>query len=191
MILIRIENHGSAHPIGGKGIDKYGLSKFLQLALSVLFMTFSVSPPAARGLEGPVVRSEDSARFGELAVLPSCMTLSVYRGDPTAGPSLLLIKATDGCVVPWHWHTAREELMMVSGTGRIEMKGMSPHSMAAGAYALLPAKNHHQFTCQSNCVMFDAIADTFDIHYLDATGNEIPVAQALQAVSEKPGGGPQ
>lgn len=168
-------------------IKSAGLLRVISMALPILFLGLLSSPLTSYGSEGPITQSESNAKFGELSVLPSCMTLSVYRGDPMTGPSLLLIKATDGCVVPWHWHTAREELMMVSGAGQIEMEGMPTHSMTAGDYVLLPGKNHHQFTCQSSCVMFDAIADTFDIHYLDGSGNEIPVAQALKAVSEKPG----
>ncbi|WP_346837014.1 cupin domain-containing protein [Microbulbifer sp. SAOS-129_SWC] len=135
----------------------------------------------------PIARALDTAKFGELGVLPSCLTFAVYRGDPNTGPSLLLIKMTSGCVVPWHWHTAREELMLVSGKGKIELADFPTHVLEAGSYVLLPAKHHHQFTCQTDCVLFNAISGKFDIHYLDKSGNEIPVEQALQAVSEQPG----
>jgi quercetin dioxygenase-like cupin family protein len=74
-----------------------------------------------------------------------------------AGASLLLIKAKSGCVVPWHWHSAREELMLVDGTAKIEMQGQPARSLEQGDYALLPAKNHHRLTCQSDCLLFDAI----------------------------------
>jgi quercetin dioxygenase-like cupin family protein len=100
-----------------------------------------------------------------------------------------LIKADSGCIVPWHWHSANEELMLVSGRGSVDMTDFPTHAMRAGDYVLLPAKHHHQFTCKSKCVMFDAIADTFDIHYVDKSGQEVPVDQALSAVSEKPAPG--
>ncbi|MBE0616599.1 MAG: hypothetical protein IH608_01565 [Proteobacteria bacterium] len=163
------------------------LHKLAFIALGIQIITLMALPSAAENLEQPVVQFESHAKFGELPVLPSCLTVAVYRGNPAEGPSLLLIKTTKGCVVPLHWHTAREELLMISGTGRMEMEGMPAASMTEGDYALLPGKHHHQFTCASDCLMFDAVADTFDIHYLDKSGNEIPVKQALHAVSEKPG----
>jgi len=58
-----------------------------------------------------------TSKFTNMAGLPSCMTLSVQRGDPSKGPSVILLKFKPGCTVPWHWHTAAEQLMVVSGTG--------------------------------------------------------------------------
>lgn len=163
------------------------LGKSIIAVISIPMVVCIALPSLAQSGEQPIVKSESQATFGGLAVLPSCLNLTVYRGNPMAGPSLLLIKATKGCVVPWHWHTAREELMMVSGKARIEIKGTPASSLAAGDYALIPGKHHHEFACETDCVLFDAIADTFDIHYLDKSGSEIPVEQALSAVSEKPG----
>ena len=133
------------------------------------------------------VQTAGTAKYGGLPVFPSCAAFAVERGDPNTGPSLLLAKVSTGCVVPWHWHTAREELMLVSGTGKIEMKDQAPHTLPKGSFVLLPGKEAHQFSCQSQCLFFVNIADTFDIHYVDPSGNEIPAAQAIQAVKEKPG----
>ncbi|WP_193161198.1 cupin domain-containing protein [Microbulbifer hainanensis] len=143
--------------------------------------------PEVSGTVKPIAQAKDKAKFGGLEVLPSCLTFAVYRGDPKTGPSLLLIKMKSGCVVPWHWHTAREELMLVSGKGKVELADFPTQVIEPGGYVLLPAKHHHQFTCQTDCVFFNAISGKFDIHYLDKSGNEIPVEQALQAVSEQPG----
>jgi len=134
----------------------------------------------------PIVQSWEEAQFGGLPVLPSCLSFAVDRGDPTTGPSMLIIKMEAGCVVPWHWHTAREELMMISGSGTIEFPDVPARKVHQGGYVLLPAEHHHQFTCNTDCVFFDAISGKFDIHYVDSSGQEIPVAQALGAVSEQP-----
>jgi quercetin dioxygenase-like cupin family protein len=141
---------------------------------------------AAPVSEAPRVQTRDQAKFGGLAVLPSCLTFAVDRGDPMTGSSTLLLKMTSGCVVPWHWHTVREELMLVSGRGKIEFHNLPAHALGQGGYALLPAKDPHQFTCETDCLLFDAIAGKFDIHYIDRTGKEIAVGPALSAVSERP-----
>ena len=158
----------------------------MAMALAVLAIV-CVAPSAAQTKEQPIVKSESAGQFGGLPILPSCATFAVERGNPMTGPSVLLIRAKSGCIVPWHWHTASEELMLVTGTAKIEMTGMSAQTVNKGGYVMLPAKHHHQFTCQSDCLFFNSIAGTFDIHYLDKSGKEIPVAQALSAMKETPG----
>ena len=101
------------------------------------------------------------------------------------GAAVLLLKVKSGCVVPWHWHTANENLMMVSGKGKAEMPD-GAHTMDMGDYMYLAGKQIHQFTCISNCLVFDVIDDVFDIHYVDTDGKEIPVEQALKPMAKKP-----
>jgi quercetin dioxygenase-like cupin family protein len=141
--------------------------------------------------QGAVVTAA-SSKLGPLPGLPACLTLSVQRGDPTKGAAVLLAKMTAGCTVPWHWHTAAEGLMMVSGKAKIEMKDTAASSSAAagsgvgpGDYVYLPGKHPHQFTCASSCTFFDVTEGAFDIHYIDKDGKEIPPDQAL-----KPAGKP-
>lgn len=163
----------------------------LATAMGGIFMTalpaaWAGHKPAMSAPVTPIVQSQATAKFGGLAVLPSCLSFAVDRGNPMTGPSVLIIKMTAGCVVPWHWHSVREELMLVSGQGKIEMSKFPTHVVHEGDYVLLPARHHHQFACQTDCVFFDAIGGKFDIHYIDKSGKEIPVKQALKAVSEKP-----
>jgi hypothetical protein len=42
----------------------------------------------------------------------------------------------------------------------------------------------HQFTWQASCTLFDVTGDApFDVHHVDANGNEIPPEQALKPAS--------
>jgi cupin domain len=91
------------------------------------------------------------------------------------------MKMTSGCVVPWHWHTASEHLIFVSGKGKAEMKGSPAAMLGAGDYVYLPGKMQHEFTCVAACTFYDSIDGAFDIHYVDKDGNEIPADQALKA----------
>jgi quercetin dioxygenase-like cupin family protein len=125
------------------------------------------------------VTTAAGSKFGPLPGLPACLTLSAQRGDPTKGPAVILAKMTTGCKVPWHWHTAGEGLMIVSGKGKIEMKDAAPAGVAPGDYIYLPGKHPHQFTCTTLCTFFDVTEGAFDIHYIDKNGQEIPPDQAL------------
>jgi quercetin dioxygenase-like cupin family protein len=130
--------------------------------------------------------SPGTSKFVNLPVLPACMTVAVQRGDPSKGPAVLLLKFKPGCVVPWHWHTAGESLMVVSGTGKAEMKSGKPMAMKPGDFAYLPGKSIHQFTAVTNVMMFDLPDGTFDIHYVDASGNEIPPDKVLKSAAQAP-----
>jgi quercetin dioxygenase-like cupin family protein len=136
-------------------------------------------PLAAQGPDQMPYAALASTKFMALPVLPACMTISAQRGDPMKDAAVLLLKVKSGCIVPWHWHTANENLMMVSGSAKAEMSD-GANTLVAGDYLYLAGRQVHQFTCISSCVVFDVIDGAFDIHYVDAEGQEIPVEQALK-----------
>lgn len=126
-----------------------------------------------------VLRKLAENKFAPLAGLPSCAPMAVESGDPSKGPSVIVFKGTAGCLIPWHWHTPTEHVMIVSGSAKVEMKGGSTATLGAGGYALMPSKHVHQFTCATACVAFVSSDGAFDIHYVDAKGKEIPPDAAL------------
>ena len=129
----------------------------------------------------PMYSASATDKFVNFPGLPTCMRASVLSGDPMKGAFLLLVKTTTGCVVPWHWHTVTENLMFVSGQGKGAMKnGGAPVALRAGDYISLPGKGVHQFTCVAACTFFLSADGAFDIHYVDASGAEIPADQALK-----------
>jgi quercetin dioxygenase-like cupin family protein len=158
--------------------------KSIRMLAVIAFL--AVMAMTALAQDKPGIVSAATTKFGPLEGLPACLTLSPQRGDPTKGPAVILIKMTTGCKVPWHWHTANEGLMIVSGKGKLEMKGAAAAAMAPGDYAFLPGKHQHEFTCTAACTFFDVTEGVFDIHYVDKDGNEIPPAQALKASHAKP-----
>jgi quercetin dioxygenase-like cupin family protein len=116
----------------------------------------------------------------ELTFLPSCARVAALRGDPNKEAAILYAEVTRGCVVPWHWHTPIEDLAMVGGTARIEMKDSSPRTVNAGDFISFPPKHIHQFTCVRTCSFYLVSSGPFDVHYVDASGAEIPIAKALK-----------
>ncbi|PYR55867.1 MAG: hypothetical protein DMF91_23315 [Acidobacteria bacterium] len=139
-----------------------------------------VAMAAAQGSNTPIAQNSAPDKFQNIPNVPDCLTAAVQQGDPGKGTSILLIKGTAGCKASWHWHTPNEQVMMVSGTGRIEMKGQEPVLLRAGGFAAAPSKHVHQFTCVGRGCEFFLHSDApFDIHYVDQSGKEIPPEQAL------------
>jgi quercetin dioxygenase-like cupin family protein len=134
----------------------------------------------------PMYSASATDKFVNFPGLPVCMRASVLSGDPMKGAFLLLVKTTTGCVVPWHWHTITETLLFVSGQGKGEMKDGTKVMLHAGDYLNLPGKGVHQFTCVAACTFFLSADGAFDIHYVDASGAEIPPDQALKPKAKTP-----
>ena len=152
--------------------------------LSVLLAGAALTPALAQDNMGYAPMAK--AKFGNLPVIPKCGTLAVASGDPTKGAAVVLIKAASGCVIPWHWHTASEQLMFVSGSAKVDMKDGAPARLHTGDYLSLPSKNVHQFTCVAACTFFLETGGAFDIHYVDASGAEISMDEALKAKAKAP-----
>lgn len=123
-------------------------------------------------------------QFNTIPPLPTCLSASVQNGDPAKGPFIILAKAKTGCAVPWHWHTANEHLMIVSGTGRAEMKNGEAVTLKSAGFIQMPSKQVHKFKCERECTFYLYSDGAFDIHYVDAKDAELTPDDALKAVKE-------
>jgi quercetin dioxygenase-like cupin family protein len=96
-----------------------------------------------------------------------CLSSAIEAGDPAAGRSTLILKAPPGCVVPWHYHTAEEQLIIITGTVLAEMSDHPPTRLGPGGFAVMGGHMPHQFTCRgkSACVMFVAFDRAYDIFW--------------------------
>jgi quercetin dioxygenase-like cupin family protein len=163
----------------------------MRFAACSLLLVVLVAGPALRSAQAedagkPMYAASASDKFVNLPGLPTCTTAVVLSGDPSKGGSRILVKAAAGCLIPWHWHTPTEVLMFVSGRGKGEMKDASPIMLHSGDYLSLPGKGVHQFTCVLACTFFLTSDGPFDIHYVDASGKEIPPDQALKSKAKAP-----
>jgi len=140
----------------------------------------------AQGGDETHVANSGQLKFGPGPNLPSCLTMAVEHGDPSKGAFTLLLKFTSGCRVPMHWHTSAEELMLVSGSGKMQMQGGKTSALDRGGFVHMPSKHPHAFTCVTACTAFLTGDVAFDIHYVDKSGNEIPAEQALSTAKPKP-----
>jgi len=95
-----------------------------------------------------------------------CLSSAIEIGNPATGPSTLILKAPSGCVVPWHSHTAQEQIMMISGTIVAEMTGHPTTTLGPGGFAAMAGGMAHQFTCQDTaCLMFVTFDRAYDIFW--------------------------
>ncbi len=159
------------------------MRKFL---LGLLLLVLFTSAAYAQDADAPHVVKMAATKFMNLPMLPKCMQISAQEGDPMKGAAVILIKMTSGCTIPWHWHTAREQLFIASGRGKAEMKDHGGEAVGSGDFVYLTAKKIHQFTCTASCVFFDVTDGAFDVHYVNADGTEIPAEEALKSKSASP-----
>ena len=158
--------------------------RVLSLLLAVTVIGSSFQP--VRADDKAVFAARASSKFMNFPGLPTCMTGAVQNGDPSKGASVILAKTATGCTVPWHWHTADEQLMVVGGSAKVEMKDGTPASLHSGDYLSLPGKHVHHFTCLAACTLFIVPSAAFDIHYVDANGKEISPEEALKSAAKGP-----
>src|SRR5712691_3787611 len=78
---------------------------------------------------------------------PACLKVARENGDPDKGASTFLLEAPSGCVVPAHYHTAEEQLMVVQGNMLTGMEGMAEATLGHGGFAMLTSKDMHWFPC--------------------------------------------
>jgi len=166
-----------------------------RIAGLVLLGLFAVAPVRAKDIPGTeppkaaermISLSPQSVEYIAIPNMPACATAAILRGNPRFGPASVLLKLASGCRVPWHWHTANETMVVISGQGSITMEDGPALVFTPGAYAQLPAHHLHMATCKRTCLLFNEADASFDIHYVDAKGAEIPLEQAMGPAAAKP-----
>ena len=162
------------------------MMRFVRLGSLLLMVVVLASSALLAQNEQMKYADFTTTKLGNLPVLPTCMKIASQHGDPFKEAAAIAATFTSGCVVPWHWHTAGENIILLAGKGKIEMKDGASHAVSAGDYLFLPGKQAHQFTCITACRMYDLPTAAFDIHYVDKDGKEIPPEQALKS-GAKPG----
>ena len=140
------------------------MTRALLLAAALCCLASAVAR-AGSAMTGHVTPFE-SAPFETDPDVP-CLSSALETGDLQTGPSTLILKAPPGCVVPWHSHTAEEQLIVVRGTVLAEMTGHPLTKLDPGGFAVMGSHMAHQFTCKGNapCVMFVTFDGPYDIKW--------------------------
>ena len=154
-------------------------------ALTIITIAATVmGAPAATHAKDPdqsMSMNPTTLKYIPIPDMPACSSAAIVRGDPRSGPAWVYLKLASGCRVPWHWHTANESLVVVSGQGTLAMKDGPPLRFVPGAYASLPGHHVHQASCSRTCLLFSIADAAFDIHYVNAAGEQVSLEEALKA----------
>jgi len=158
----------------------------LMLLAAVAALGASV-PTHAEDTDQMVTLNPQTLKFTPIPDMPGCASAAILRGNPRWGPAWVLLKLASGCRVPWHWHTANETLLVISGRGMVEMKDGPPLQFVPGAYASLPSHHMHRASCSHACLLFNGADAAFDIHYVNASGEDISPDEALRPPAKQKG----
>jgi quercetin dioxygenase-like cupin family protein len=139
---------------------------FLACLCLLLAVTLSAQAPESSAKVG-IVRQLSDVKFppGEG---PDCLQFFLENGDLNTSPTTAIMKATPKCVVPPHYHTAEEQLIIVKGYVSTGMQGMKDTVLGPGGFAMMPSKAPHWFTCtaKEECLMFVTFDRAYDIVWL-------------------------
>lgn len=96
--------------------------------------------------------------------MPAGCGLTVLHGDPTKPNADVFLKLPAKAVVPDHWHTSAERMVLVAGELHVQFKGQAKTVLKPGMYAYGPAKLAHTASCASKvpCVLFIAFESAVD-----------------------------
>lgn len=142
---------------------------------------------AAKNLPGFVLLNHFSeAKFATVPGLPECTKMVGLHGDPSKGPSTLMVRMDGGCAATYHWHSANEEMIILQGTAKAQIDGQGIYVLKTGSYMVLPAKTKHRFKCISKkpCILSDGADAPFDVHNVDESGKEMSAEDALRAAAD-------
>src|ERR1700732_2812914 len=129
----------------------------------IVFVMIGILGAAPAGISDGVVRPLSGVKFEQDEDI-KCLRFSLESGNPRTGPSTDILSAPAKCTVPWHYHTAEEQFVVIRGSVVTEMDGIQSSTLGAGGFALMPSKKHHRFFCDSDsgCLMVVAFDRPYD-----------------------------
>ena len=133
-----------------------------------------------------LIQDPADAEFLSVPGVPECVTMAPLNGNLGEGAGSVMVRMTDGCVVPYHWHQTSEELIQLRGRPYMQLADGEPYYLETLSYSQLPGGTVHRFRCDSpdGCIMVLVADAAFDTHFVDEEGNEIPTEDALAAAAE-------
>ena len=96
--------------------------------------------------------------------LPPGCGIAVLHGDPSKDNVDVFLKVPAKSVLPPHWHSSAERMVLVAGELHVTYDGQKMAVLRSGTYAYGPAKVPHKGFCASDvpCVLFIAFESPLD-----------------------------
>jgi len=143
-------------------LNRSALPTCLFLACWILLLTLTLSAQVPESSPKPgIVRQLAEVKFPS-GDGPDCLQFFLENGDLKTGPSTAIMKAAPKCVVPPHYHTAEEQLLIVRGE---VSTGMPDTVLGPGGFAMMASKQVHWSACtaKQECLMFVTFDRPYDI----------------------------
>jgi quercetin dioxygenase-like cupin family protein len=136
------------------------------IAAGVLLLLTAYGIPAQNRDTG-VTRPISNASFVQDSDV-KCLQYAVETGNPDTGPSTHILEFPKGCLFPWHYHTAEEQMMVVQGKISVQMGDGAAVPLGPAGFAMMPSKEPHQFWCvsQEECQVFVHFDRAYDIFWV-------------------------
>ena len=103
--------------------------------------------------------------------LPKGCGIAVLHGDPAKDNVDVFFKVPAKSIIPLHWHTSPERMVLVAGELHVTYDGQKKAVLKPGTYAYGPAKKPHNGYCASKvpCVLFIAFESPLDAVPVEST----------------------
>jgi len=104
--------------------------------------------------------------------LPEGCAIAILHGDPAKDNLDVFLKVPAKSILPLHWHTSAERMVLVEGELHVAYDGQERAVLTPGTYAYGPAKRAHEGSCASSepCVLFIAFESPLDAVPVETTG---------------------
>ncbi|MFZ1376489.1 MAG: cupin domain-containing protein [Geothrix sp.] len=136
----------------------------------VLLACLSLGVLSLGAAEGALVKAADT-KWGAHPFIKGGQ-LAVQSGDPTKGPSVLLMKFPKGMTIPAHTHTADETVTILSGSaifgGGETVDKAKGTRLGAGGYLFIPGQSPHWAVVQQELVFTVTMSQAADFHLCGA-----------------------
>jgi len=120
---------------------------------------FAQEPPLSRTAGDAVLKWGGCPDF-----MPKGCEIAVLHGDPAKSNADVFFKVPANAVIPRHWHTSAERMVLVAGELHVTYDGHEPVVLKPGTYAYGPARLPHKAECREAgpCVLFIAFESPVD-----------------------------
>lgn len=148
-------------------MSSHGFTKRLVMTALALALVAAWAVAQAPAQEQALARSAQDAQlqWGPCPpFMPSGCGLAVLHGDPAKPNADVFLTLPANAVIPEHWHTSAERMVLVAGELSVTYKGQAKVVLKPGMYAYGPAKLPHSASCggSASCVLFIAFESAVD-----------------------------
>lgn len=136
-----------------------------KLSFLTLFMALMLTVVNAKESAFVVSHEDKALKWGPCpAFIGEGCEIAVLHGDPAKNNLDLFFKVPGDFLIPHHWHTSSERMILVSGNLTVTYDNQRSELIKTGMYAFGPSKLPHIAYCEKGdpCVLFIAFVEPLD-----------------------------